>query len=313
MSTIMELHPPCVTVLDEFGPPEAGLLSDPDYRLIAADVAHDLEQIEELTARDFYTITDSAERCGLAADRVLTALGCNSCSVAVDCQVRTELERDRAEGQRAAVFNSQLRMLRESPAWLTKIRLAGQPEMSRTVLSLQNDSEALAAAVNDGRVDLGIFLGVSNESGKKYTKADVPELQAIDTLKPDTEIQAHTITTERGKQFEVIDASNAVGFTKEPLGVHEQAILFSKLLNRFSEVDAQDNPQILSCDSKMQKPLFKLGGVQVYEMRMSGKNRLYFAVDNSNPQTAPRVTILGSHGGDENTQRAFLDVTLAHK
>ena len=131
------------------------------------------------------------------------------------------------------------------------------------------------------------------------------------------ELIAHNIQTQNGHALTVLDASESAASrqaTHNRESVGEYVILCGKLLGRMVDVGPDGMPQIMRQDQKMQKSISPINGGTLFEMRMNGKDRLYFTVvkqpEGEQGPTA-RIVILGSHGGDERTQQEFIDRLLS--
>lgn len=298
----------CGPVQQEFGrPPDPDLLHDPAFSGVVTDVAANLEAA--------HAYLDMGEERGAAAQKVLDDLGCVACELNVTCPVNRTLKEKVATGQANRELRQKAAMFQNAPAWLTIARLnqpSISPEVSKKILAAAGDVHKTDELLESGELDLDQLLGdVTNELAGTYTKATLPELQKVRNADPDAVIGGHTITTQNGDKFTVLDASKAVGFSGTAPSRADYIVMVNKLLGRMSSRDEQGKPQILNADGKMQSPIYQLNGVPVFELRMNGKNRMYLAIDSSQTEEPPRITILGSHGGDAETQRAFLDVALA--
>jgi len=306
----MEYQNACLPIQEEFGtPPDVDLMTHPDFADTVEHVAMSLESA--------HSYLDTSEGAGEAARKVIATLGCAGCKLEV-CSVNDVLEQHVAQGKADRLLRQKTTMFETAPRWLSVARL-NQPDIQPETLKKLREAASSSSPqttedlMKSGDLDLDELLGdVSNEFNGLYTKQELPELAAIANVSNEATVTAHSVTTKNSDTFLVIDASDAVGFHGESAPPRDYAILATKLLDRMSERDSSGKPQILSADNKMQKPIYKLGGVPVFELRMNGKNRMYIAVDSSQKDGQPyRITILGSHGGDAATQRAFLDTALA--
>lgn len=301
---------PCAPVANEIGnPPEVELLED--FSDVLTDVAYQAEAAHTRNPMELDT--------GEAAKRAQLALGCAGCILAEVCPTREALDTKIEEGEKNAELLPKLQMIAASPAWLTDVRLVQNGLTAEDLRVKTRTVESTLAALDDGSLDVDAFLGdVKNSPEKMVSKKDIPELANFASINPDAVLSPHNIETKNGDHFVVIDASNDVGFHESAPEGNGYNILLSKLLGRMSAQNAQGNPLVLTVDpnnTAMQKSIRRLDNSDVFEMRMGGKNRLYFSV--SRPQDRPdltaRVIILGAHGGDEKTQQNFINRVIPTK
>jgi hypothetical protein len=174
--------------------------------------------------------------------------------------------------------------------------------MLTRLVSSDKAEQAYAAGV----LPLDSLIGkTTNHISAEVTEKDLPILAATRKVAPDDMFTVHEIDTPAAT-YDVIDASEALNFKGEPLDPKEYGNLASKLLNRMEEVNASGEPQIFTAENTMQKVITKHGNATLFEMRMAGKNRLYFWASQSEDAN-PQIIILGSHSGDDATQQAFID------
>lgn len=301
---------PCAPVTNEIGnPPEVDLLED--FSDVLADVAYEAEAAHTRNPMELDT--------GEAAKRAQLALGCAGCILAEVCPTKGTLDTRIDEGEKNAELLPKLQMIATSPAWLTDVRLV-QNNMTKDELEAKiKTPESTLAALEDGSLDVDAFVGdVKNSPEKMVSKKNIPELANFASIDPDAVLSPHNVETKNGDHFVVIDASNEVGFHESAPEGNGYNILLSKLLGRMSAQNAQGNPLVLTVDpnnTAMQKSIRRLDNSDVFEMRMGGKNRLYFSV--ARPQDRPdltaRIIILGAHGGDEKTQQNFINRVIPAK
>lgn len=301
---------PCAPVTNEIGsPPERELLED--FSDVLTDVAYQAEAAHTRNPMELDT--------GEAAKRAQLALGCAGCILAEVCPTREALDTKIEEGEKNAELLPKLQMITSSPRWLTHVRLV-QNNMTKDELKAKTKTlESTVTALDDGSLDVDAFVGdIKNSPEKIVSKENIPELANFTSIKPGAELSPHHIETENGDHFVVIDASKDIGFHESAPEGNGYNILLSKLLGRMSAQNAQGNPLVLTVDpnnNAMQKSIRRLDNSDVFEMRMGGKNRLYFSV--SRPQDRPdltaRVIILGAHGGDEKTQQNFINRVIPAK
>lgn len=307
-------HADCPPVHDEFGsaggPVDPTLMGD-DFRDVVADVTAQLVARPDLTGT--YDPRELAN--GKGAQRVLHSLGCASCDLTGVCGVQNQLVAETVEGAAA----ERREMLASAPRWLAAGRLqrAKVPADRLDTLLTSPDRVQMLSDMGVSLDDLlggvqNTFAGVYN---KRDIKQDIPELATI-TTEADQMI-AHNIVTSNGHTLVVLDAAESSAsrqgvHDKESVG--EYVILCGKLLGRMVEVGPDGLPQILHQDMKMQKTISAINGGTLFEMRMNGKDRLYFTVvrqpEGERGPTA-RIVLLGSHGGDERTQQEFINRLLS--
>jgi hypothetical protein len=277
------------------------MLLEPDLRQeFAADfdqAANDVEQANVWRTEDLEN--------GTAAQRAME-IGCSACALADVCVIKEALETRFTEGKEHESFMNVATMLASAPAWLSAARInrsgVDGVQMLKK-LGSADEAERLYAA---GELPLRSLVGkTTNHISDEISKKDHPLLRTLDKVDPEARLSIYEIETPVGT-YDVIDASKAVGFNGEPLGPHEYGNLTSKLLNRMEEADNTGKAQIFTADNKMQKVISKRGDATLFEMRMSGKNRLYFWASQPKNGNA-QITIIGSHGGDEATQHRFID------
>ncbi|HKU19134.1 MAG TPA: hypothetical protein VJP80_07785 [Candidatus Saccharimonadales bacterium] len=302
-ATEIPLQTSCIPVANTFGEaPSVEYVSNPLFAEDAAALGGLEEQLRQRHGME----------TGEAAAAAIQSLGCAACRLEGVCMVQSYLAERVSVGQENAEYKAMLTMFEQSPPWLTAARI------NRTNMSLDDfetitsTPEQLQSALASGSLSLEqLKADVNNRLGNTYHKADLPELAAIKKIDSQTTIESTEIVTKNGDAFTVVDASEAVGFKEHPLSAAEFGILTEKFLHRIVQPDKTGKPQILSSDGIMQKPIRKVGGQQMFEVRMGGKNRLYFTVTPGKDGQPTRLTILGSHGGDASTQRKFIDVVTA--
>lgn len=244
---------------------------------------------------------------GEAAKEAITTLGCDACRLSGVCIVKGLLEDKVEKGHTESELARHATMLDSAPQWLAAARLSRSGADPAQLYAATQSVESTKRALATGTLNLeDLLAGVTNETEGLATKADFPELNEFAGVDPDKKIEMQRLAAENGNVFLVADASDAVGFKGEPLGAAEYGILTGKLLERMLQPGGDGRtPQVLSPDNTMQKVLTTTGNGHLDEIRMSGKNRLYATVAPLNDGTV-RIIILGNHGGDASTQRAFL-------
>jgi hypothetical protein len=300
----------CMPVADDFGtPPDTELMRDPLYHSLVSDA---IGLVEVAHSRPNMRTGMTELETGEAAARAVKTLGCCACKLSGTCTVYENLLERSVEGKKNMEFTGKLAMLTAGPAWLTagRMNLAGISVDKLAEISEGGPEKAKESAAT-GSFDLDTMLGgVQNEFEGLVTKSSLPELASIQQVDPKAEMESHLLTTKHGDRFRVIDASEAFGFKGHRLtpADSEYQILTGKLLQRMNELDAQSHPQIMTADSnnKMQKVIDRRGSATLFELRMSGKNRLYAFVEPNDPDDLTRIVILGAHGGDAKTQQEFI-------
>jgi hypothetical protein len=308
--TIQPTQEACQVVRSEFG----GLAGDIDMALFRDPELHDVadEIAENLARNPNYTRTHDQRdlQGGKGAIRAIGSLGCASCELARVCVIKSGLQELATEGEGAR----RREMLASSPRWLAAGRLNLAGVDAKTARSFLESPDALDELMNSGKT-LDDLLGEAiNRFEGSYRKQDLPELEGIkaSSLKSSgaEPFGAHLVETEVGK-FIVMDASRP----NQNEDLKEYFILCGKLLKKMSEKDVDGQPQIMNEDQKIQKAIRRMGTGTLYEMRMAGKNRLYFVLlpdpspDDPNEITA-RITIVGNHNGDAATQQRFINSLL---
>ena len=302
-------QPACLPVREEFGaPPDVGLMQEPEFRPVIEEVTTRLEATNTHTAAELET--------GEAAGRALKALGCAACELSPVCMVRKNLEERVVVGEANRELMDKVSMLASAPAWLTAARINQTGATPEKLATLAGDPEKIEAAIASGDLNLDELLGgTTNSLEAVYTDAgQLPEeLQKLKNvrLNAGAQLEAQHITTKRGDSFIVIDATSAFPYKGEQATTEDYGILSAKLLNRMAEHDVSGKPQILSGDNAMQKPIKRAADGNIYELRMNGKNRMYIMINSQDNGEPDRITILGTHGGNAQTQREFIDMVTA--
>jgi hypothetical protein len=288
----------CLPLGTEVTPELRDMLLEPDFRTELEGYADEVEANNVRRADDLET--------GAAAERGIQKLGCAACILSDVCAIKGTLDEKVGAGAQHEAFMETATMLASAPKWLTAARINrsgidGVDMLTR--LRSSDEAERLYAA---GELPLESFLGsVKNHISGEVTKADVPVLARMAKIEPEKPLTVHEITT-LAATYDVIDASDAVGYKGDQIGPREYGNLASKVLNRMEELDSTGKPQIFTADNTMQKVISKFGDATLFEMRMQGKNRMYFWASQP-PEQNPQIVIIGSHGGDESSQRDFIN------
>lgn len=303
-------HEPCIYVSREIGSgPDADAALLRDIPGVAFEIA--LSMVKE---RD--RLENHHKLLGSLA---MSDVQCETCRIANDCRVReylTGFSRIEEIGVAArepqdipwVITFGRLQRIRDIPP-LTQLAsdlrmIHRQPEGTETV-------EIDVQKVRESRG--GISLDRTAKP-PQYKGEDLPEIIPFAAIEPDATFIGTPLTTEAGHRFEFVDASNAIHFKGPQPSENELAVLCGKFLGRMVEVGPDGRPLLLAPDNTMQKVISTLpGGAVLCEMRMSGKNRLYFTVVQSAPDEPVRVVFLGAHGGDAGTQRDFINVALRRR
>lgn len=295
----------CEPVQLEFGrPPDTDLLTDPDNEPFIFEISANLV--------DSHTYDRREVDNGVAPRRAIQLLGCGACDLAKVnvCTIKTDLESRAEEAESNRGVLEKATMLITAPDWLNAARVNLSGSSPDELIAMEDQGiDTLKELDAEGTVDKWL-AGSKNELEGIYKKADLPELANVACIDKDAELVAHKIETDNGDVFTVIDATLPVGFTGTAPDALSYGVLTGKLLNRMRERDPQGNPQIMTADSnnKMQKSITRMeSGANTFEIRMNGKKRLYVVVQpNAGKGEAARITIMGSHGGDERTQKDFI-------
>ena len=302
-----EYCPPVVTHLGEAPTVVAELLGDAEVgQALAADTA---EQFTAANARSGEDLEN-----GRAASSAILALGCEACTLA-GCEVRANLNEQVLQGEALRTADQ----LITAPTWLNAVRVNRfGPE--RFALLQDREYVVHEATENGGLTEL--LGGVTNDfGGIIYDPTTVPEYAGLTfrkteagTTKP---MESHIIKPLDGAApaVEVVDARDALNTSNvAPAPPKQEGILLEKLIGRMMSVDGNGIPQILTADNKMQKRLAAQPNSTgtVFELRMEGKNRMYVLVAPTHHDQAPyRITILGSHGDNEQDQQRFIGSVIA--
>ena len=275
------------------------LVADPDLRDDLVDTAQQAEYARIRRGDDLES--------GAAARRAVEEIGCMTCMLSDVCIVNDYFQDKITQGEEHETFMDAATMLASAPRWLNAARFHRSGLDGRNMLEkLTKGSEAQRLEVA-ASVSLSDLIGdTKNTFDGERTKADIPAINTMQVIDPKAQLPTHDITT-KNMTYTVTDASEAIGFKADRLSPEEYGVLASKLLNRMEEVGSDGNPQIFTADNKMQKVITRQGNATLFEIRMRGKNRLYFWLTPENKQGQPEIVILGSHGGDESTQKTFIN------
>lgn len=296
-------HGACTYVEHEIGTsPDADVNDLQDFPTVTNQITDNIEAVYARSPRPLP---------GQSAKAALTSLGCATCRFVMDCPVREQLE------VRASHYNLLVRVvygltdLLRSPRWLT---LARQQRTGVDLDTYPDNTETGGPhelIVNDFRE--GVYAGVVDEG--LVFKSDLPEIEHIAAIAEDAPLPALPIVAEKnGHKFLVIDATEALGSKDAPLSDEDEGILYAKLLGLISAPGMNGESQIMSPDGIQQKLIGRVAEGMLYEIRMSGKNRLYITLHaGSGDEDLTRIVILGGHGGDAATQRKFIDRILPRR
>jgi len=281
-------------------------MRDPELSSVVKEVVTNIEAANARKSQEIDT--------GDAASRALASLGCTACEISGECAVK-EMLQDRAEqGSEKTEISNQATMTDEAPLWLKAARFNNMGVKPERFIELATDTDQTRAALKSGEINTEQWLGgVENQLNNRYVKSQLPEIQKIGTVNERREFEAHELLTAAGHRIEVIDTSQPPNPDPNQItdgSRSEYAILCSKLLSRITEVGQDGLPQIMKQDQIMQKTIGKVKGGRIDEIRMSGKNRLYFTIvddPNGDSNTLARIVILGTHGGDQTTQARFIN------
>ncbi|HSX08447.1 MAG TPA: hypothetical protein VLG11_06155 [Candidatus Saccharimonadales bacterium] len=246
---------------------------------------------------------------GRAAERARVALGCGTCILKKECTVGKNLATRTETGPK-------LEMLKTAPTWLNAARLGLSGTDEKQLSAQLEDEKTKQAALETGALNLdNLLAGTTNERAAKPLKYDdLPELHGVASIDRAATFTSDRITTANGKKFDVIDASHAIGYKGPQPEYTGYKALTGKLVQRMEAVDANGDAQIFHPDGTQQKPIARVGVANVDEVRRQGsKDRLYFsrvAASPNDPDSVPRIIILGANGGDEKAQRKFIDDTI---
>jgi hypothetical protein len=277
------------------------LLRDPVYADFAAEAA------------DIAMVPHSWKSASDAARETTVDLGCRACTTAICCPVRKILE-DRIEtGYRNTQIEEAAYMITEAPEWLkrARVQVGKGSEWWRTLA--ESSVEDVKTRLQSNEISsTDLLAGVTNQIVNILGADEVPEIRNMSCLKQNSLLEEHRIRTSGGT-FTVIDATAAIDIGVSPAAKAEYNTLLEKLLRKMIEVDARGNSQILDPDGKIQKILKgqpERPG-KIHEIRMNGKNRLYISVNTTCDY--PRIVILGSHSGNQDTQKRCIDTLLRNQ
>lgn len=289
----------CVPLGQEIDSELRDVLQAPEFRAELTEIAEQQEYANVRAHDDLET--------GRAAERAVQEIGCASCLLADVCVINETLTGKAEAGAEHEAFMDKAVMLASAPKWLTAARISRAGiDGASLVEKLKGSVEEQDEAINQAPLE-DLVGGVENHIADEVTKDQIPILASHTKIAPDAKLEIHDVSTAAGN-YRVVDASAAVGFKGANLDAASYGVLSNKLLARMEEVDSTGQPQIFTADNKMQKVISKQGDSTLFELRMNGKNRMYLWVTHGKQEGDPNeVVILGSHGGDESTQRAFIN------
>jgi len=297
----------CAPVGDEFGTPASPeLLQDPEFKEVVEEMSANLIAAHAIVAEDLES--------GEAAGRALKSLGCVACELSTVCTVRETLTERAESGRETQAILDKAKMISNAPTWLKAARFNKSGMTPGDIQTLLTDNNAAAEAMENGVLDR-LIGDATNKPLKPTTKDEIPEVAGVSVVPKDKPLRTDEITNKHGQKFVVVDATNQ-NYPRENVTAESRAeygILTAKLVDRMNALGPDGKPLVLTPDNKMQKQLRHTGSGSVYEIRMRGKNRLYISVTPSPENTTDavaRIVILGAHGGDASTQRAFIDSGL---
>ena len=249
---------------------------------------------------------------GESAGAAIQALGCNSCTFAGVCLVKESLTAETPDEKKMDIAEQLL----SAPGWLKVVRAGHQFNGVRIG---ELDGKKIVEAIDSGKLSRDEILGgvISSEIGITQA-ADLPELTgfAYDSQVADTALKRYLIEPINGQAppVEVIDASGLIDHRRvQPASPKNLAILYRKFLSNIVQADSSGRSHILEPDMTMQKQIHSQheGQGKLFEIRMSGKSRLYFTVTAPDDTKPCRVVIIGSHGDTEADQKDFIDASLS--
>lgn len=314
MSTIEKTAPNCELVPREYGNPVDFELmrSMPEVAIQIASnqieaqppaYSEDSQKLYKEIHPDFLEIVQRGEK----TKTLVKGLGCEACSFNSDCLVFGTFQDVVEASETAKARGRILQMLQNSPNWLTQSRV----EISEATI-LDEDGNLRDTT------ELAQLLGkAENQPLPSVVQGQLDELKTVEHINPEKPIPGFRITKRpdpaageslaESEGVDVYDASEHIdGFNGTPLTPEAYKILSQKLLNLIVNEDKGGQLQILSPNGTMQKVLRGWKGEgKACELRMEGKNRLYFTLQ-TDGVTRPRIVILGGHGGDEGDQIKFL-------
>jgi hypothetical protein len=303
-------HPPCSYVSREVG---SG--SDADTQLLreTPGVAFEIA-MGIVRERNVY----SAPRHIPLGELAMRDLACDTCSLAPDCRVKEYLT--------GFSYMEEIGVASREPQTVPWVITVGRMQRNRTVpplpalanelrevLQEPDSGRAVRIDLQDVRESMGGITLDNTVKAAEYKGTDLPEINTFAAITADTRIAGVTMVTDTGQRFEFVDASKCIDFKGVQPSANEFAVLCGKFLGRIIETSHDNKPLIMTPDNKMQKTISSVPGGQLYEMRMSGKNRLYFTVRQPVQGEPIRIIFLGAHGGDADTQRDFINNALKRK
>lgn len=301
----------CPIAVREYGGDE-GMLADISFGAIVADgrVGYDPSQQPPISLERADDVRELIDR-GDLAEVVKASFGCSACVAYEQCGVRANLDRHRKIGEASKEMRGILEMIRKAPDWLAEVR---SYQRQTTLLSDPDVEEISSSDVTGDYVDRYLksardnLFGSTNHELPPVSPSDIPEWSDLKIGSQSASVQGTLVESlDNGLELEVYDASELVGSkASDSLDADNRRILMNKFYALLLSEDELGRPQIMYPDSTQSKVLrSKLQGGTLCEVRMSGKNRLYFILGHDSEPM--RVTILGGHGGDTNTQNKFID------
>ncbi len=287
----------CDPVHDAFGrnPGDAiQMMHDPALASLAQPLA--LETAQNTIAGIPAHILANDDRLSPAA-QAMTTLECNTCVAAGKCLVNRTLHETNELWHENQEMAALARELDGAPWWVTMVRATAFPGGKERLPQLHSDKQAFQVARKSGELDDLLGEVIRCRELQPMAKDMVPELANIASVQPGKAFPTYALTTRSGNQLTVVDAS--VEF--DPIIESDLVILFTKFIARLNATGSNGRAQIETADSIMQRPVLRKQDAVIFEIRMSGKGRLYFTVSGSK-QRSPRITLIGYHGRDEGAQ-----------
>lgn len=297
---IKPVNEPCKPVKVEIGE-EPELAGDVEFADVFESVSSTLVDLtrvpyQEHISKELGKIIDRGE----SARNVQTDLGCAGCKLSGVCLVESALNDVIASGELAQERESKLEFAQQGIDYVNSFS---------SLMSLAYSKEATKLVRDEGRTESipKLLWGVAARVMPRIKGADVTEISGLAAVDGTKDCPRYEISVENNT-FIIIDASDALEVNGiNPPNESRTKVLFNKFFERLRSVDVDKQPHLATPDGTQQKKIESIESMEVHEIRMAGKNRLYFAIKHEDSKSRYRIIILGAHDDNENHQQAFID------
>ena len=233
---------------------------------------------------------------GKVAGSTLQRLGCEACVLAPVCPIRELLVQTKEAGS----LSELVYMLDSAPDWVKKARTQRTFETTLTPATLEDYTALLAGIINIETDPLSV--------------SDTPGLRDIKTINPDAQLPGQVLygpDKDSKSGVEVYDAREYItGFNGTQMDAKSEINVLGKFASLCVNEEAPGTPMVVSAQGEISRPItaWRNKDGRLFEIRMNGKNRLYYLVLPNSPQSGrARVVLIGGHGDSSTEQDIFID------